>query len=179
MPEPRIPRDEVRAKVDETLDADRDLDRREANIESEIRDFRARSGLPLDELLIEGWAADYREGRPLPDWWMTPEETAAARIATKRYEEAAEHARPYIESHDRDYAGDWIEHERGGEYHVAFVRDVDVHRRALKSLVPDPEAIHVHSAPQSERERQELVDRIHADEDDLAAQGVRVFEVLQ
>jgi hypothetical protein len=108
---------------------------------------------------------------------MTSEEDEAHQHAVKRYEEAAQHVRRYTRQHHDQFAGSWVGHDNGGEYHVAFVRDADAHRRAIEALVPHPEVLHVHLARYTEDERRELVYRISDEEDELAAEGIKVVQL--
>jgi hypothetical protein len=90
------------------------------------------------------------------------------------WEDAARHAASYLERHADTFAGDWVSENAGGEYHVALTRDVPVHRRALRELLPRPEVLRVHPARYALAELLAIQRRIAHDADALATKGIRV-----
>jgi hypothetical protein len=95
--------------------------------------------------------------------------------AERRVQTAVERAEPYIDHHRDEFAGNWVEYGDGGRYHVAFVGDLDAHRRHLAALLPDPDALCLHRARYAEHELQTLVDRLMQDSEELENLGIHVF----
>ncbi len=91
----------------------------------------------------------------------------------RRYSDADDLTRIYLERESATFAGSWIDHERD-EYHVAFTGDLDRHRRALADLVPDPSVLHLHQRRYTVAELSELRDRISDDRAALTETGVEI-----
>jgi hypothetical protein len=92
----------------------------------------------------------------------------------ERLEVAAERAAPYHERHARSFAGEWVSEQGGGEYHVAYTGDVEVHRRALSALLPEPQILRVHRKRYALARLLEIQDQIVKDASALAREGVLI-----
>ena len=127
----------------------------DAELQAELRAQRRELALPTDDVIAGRLLAEYRAAR-FDGLWLLPEE----REPFERMERELSDLAARVEAYGRaeapgTYAGVWI--DRPGVA-AAFTRDLDAHRARLAD-----DRIRFRPADYTERELEELVERIRAD----------------
>jgi hypothetical protein len=95
------------------------------------------------------------------------------RVPREIYERSMELIGAYVANHPGTSGGLWTAGEDGRlGCHVAFTAEVDAHRAALTSLLPEPSLLVVHQVERTEADLRQLADRIQADRRELRRHGI-------
>jgi hypothetical protein len=135
--------------------------------------FRRQFGLRADEAWVRQVASD-----PNALWSYQVPLTAAEEADLDARAAATEQLAPILEDygaqHRDEYAGLYIDQERGGVLVVLFTANLQAHGEAISRLVRPGIAIELREAPQSEADLDALMERVSGDE---ALPGIGVFVV--
>lgn len=126
--------------------------------------FRRQFGLRADEAWVRQVASD-----PNALWSyqvpLTPAEEADLDARAAATEQLAPILEDYGSQHRDEYAGLYIDQERGGVLVVLFTANLEAHAEAIARLVRPGIAIELREAPQSEADRDALMERVSGDEE--------------
>lgn len=143
----------------------------DADARERIRARREEDGLPVDEAILDRLVRG--EGRTNEIEWLTDAESEDDLRAERSRRAAADVVEAYVAEHARDsYGGRWAGPR--GRLCVAFTANVDRHTEALRRRLPEPDVVQVERARHTEAELEALADRLFADDEELAALGLRL-----
>jgi hypothetical protein len=136
--------------------------------------FRREFGLRADEAWVRQVAAD-----PSARWSYQVPLTAAEEANLNARAAAVEELGPVLQAygarHPEEFAGLYVDQERGGVLVVLFTGHLQEHGQAIAQLVRPGAAIELREAPASEVDLNALMERVSGDEE-LPALGVFVLE---
>jgi hypothetical protein len=115
----------IAAVLAEDAAADRD-------VRAEVVAWRRKTGLPVDDAVIDGLVTRGPGALAHPGMWETPDEAHRRKRAQAVIAESADTVEAYVDAHADVHAGSWIEwNDNEPTFVVAFVDDLERHARVL------------------------------------------------